>query len=138
MLCNYRNCKVEADEHNEGNLWLQWFGSYGDFKDNLAMENENDNEIILCHKHAHKVFNLIYGYNNYGSTSHSGREPGYWFGHPRWERVNIVTLLIMLFRNPRLIKYEWKELLWLSKKDIHDKQSKWTYKNIIKNLFKFN
>jgi len=137
-LCNYKGCKVDLDTQDSGVLYLKYFGGYGDFKDTFFMRNEHDNEIVLCHKHAHKVFNSIYGYANYGSTSHHGGEAGFWIGHQRWETKNIITLLIILFRNPKNFLHEIKLLLELSKEDINDVDSKPTAKNILKNLVKFS
>lgn len=135
MICNYYKCNVDTKK-SEGNLYFEVYGGYHDFVD-TAFDSE-PTIVVLCHKHAHKIFNNIYGYANYSSTSHNKKEPGYWFGHNRWENANIITLLIVLLRNPKTINQHIEKLLWLSKPDINNINSKPTIKTVVKQLFKFN
>lgn len=111
--CHYKGCKEDLRNLDSGNFYSYFYGGYGDFKDTAFETDKEATAIDLCHKHAHKVFNKIYGYGRYGSTSHHGKEVGFWVGHHRWETKNIITLLVVLFRNPKIFMREIQELKYL-------------------------
>jgi len=104
-ICEHHKCGEPIVDNNNC-LFITYGGGYGDFIDSMVRDK---NEMGLCHKHAHQFFNMLYGYQNYNSGSHSGSEPGYSRWHIRWEAamygitVYIFPLLTMLFRNPKLI-----------------------------------
>jgi hypothetical protein len=105
-ICEHHKCG-EPITNNNNCLFINYSGGYGDFIDSWVRPQS---EMGLCHKHSHQFFNMIYGYQNYGSGSHSGKEPGYSRWHIRWEvsmysiKIYIFPLLTMLFRNPKLIR----------------------------------
>ena len=53
--CDYKKCKAEIFNDN-GALWLDMSGGYGDFVDIFG---DRDTLLLLCHKHAHKFANFL-------------------------------------------------------------------------------
>ena len=110
-ICEHHRC-TEPIIDNHNCLFIQYGGGYGDFVDSMVRPKSM---MGLCHKHAHKFFDMLYGYANYNSGSHSKQEPGYSRFHVRWEAVDygwrtyIFPVLTLLIRNPKRIRSYLKD-----------------------------
>lgn len=137
-------CGIPMQPNNEGGLDLQVSGGYGDFTDSFG---EDINTFRLCHRHAHKFANWL---NNpevlgmYWGHSHSGVEPGFWYGHPSWEQRTWLSYITIFFHS--WYKQGWKtakfylreqfrsHISW-SRVDINDKTTPIVWSKFIGRFF---
>ena len=143
--CDYKKCKTEIFNDN-GALWLDMSGGYGDFVDIFG---DRDTLLLLCHKHAHKFAHFLGNskkLRGYSSTSHSVYSKLSFF-HNAWDSHTwgsyLSAFFITLFCERSLtgaieiLKEKYRTHLQWTKEDINDENSKQNYEEFWKR-FLFN